>query len=56
MSTPDKLEEKYSHAATDDVFSEGTVDPVYLAKARILNAAIQEIGMGQYQWWVIAFW
>ena len=26
-----------------------TVDPVYQAKARILNHAIQEIGMGKYQ-------
>ena len=28
----------------------GTFDPVYEAKARVLNAAIQEIGMGTYQW------
>ncbi|KAL1405033.1 hypothetical protein Q8F55_008656 [Vanrija albida] len=28
----------------------GTFDPVYEAKARVLNAAIQEIGMGWYQW------
>jgi hypothetical protein len=26
------------------------VDPIYAAKARVLNAAIQEIGMGRYQW------
>jgi hypothetical protein len=26
------------------------VDPIYAAKARVLNAAIQEIGMGKYQW------
>jgi MFS family permease len=26
------------------------LDPVYAAKARILNNAIQEIGMGKYQW------
>ncbi|KAF2280072.1 MFS general substrate transporter [Westerdykella ornata] len=25
-------------------------DPVYAAKARVLNKAIQEIGMGRYQW------
>ncbi len=31
-----------------DVF-EGTLDPVYEAKAKILNDAIQEIGMGKYQ-------
>ncbi|KAI9759274.1 MAG: hypothetical protein M4579_002483 [Chaenotheca gracillima] len=28
----------------------GTLDPVYEAKAQVLNAAIQEIGMGAYQW------
>lgn len=27
-----------------------TFDPVYEAKARVLNRAIQEIGMGRYQW------
>lgn len=26
------------------------IDPVYEAKANVLNAAIQEIGMGWYQW------
>lgn len=29
---------------------EGTIDPVYEGKARALNAAIQDIGMGGYQW------
>jgi MFS family permease len=28
----------------------GTIDPVYEAKAHALNAAIQQIGMGWYQW------
>ena len=28
----------------------GTIDPVYEAKARVLNRAIQDIGMGKYQW------
>ncbi|KAH8107746.1 MFS general substrate transporter [Cristinia sonorae] len=39
---------------TRDVFDEGEsgVDPVYQAKARILNDAFQEIGMGRYQWWL----
>jgi hypothetical protein len=31
---------------------EGSLDPVYEAKARILNKAIQDIGMGRYQWQV----
>ncbi|KAG5636386.1 hypothetical protein H0H81_008250 [Sphagnurus paluster] len=35
---------------TDNIFSDDSVDPVYQAKARILNDAIQEIGMGRYQW------
>ena len=28
----------------------GQIDPVYEGKARALNTAIQEIGMGRYQW------
>jgi hypothetical protein len=38
-------------AETKDVYDEGEsgVDPVYQAKARILNDAFQEIGMGRYQ-------
>ena len=35
--------------ANADMFEDGTVDPVYQAKARILNDAFQEIGMGRYQ-------
>lgn len=39
------------HVDTQDVYdgAESGVDPVYLAKARVLNEAIQEIGMGKYQ-------
>ncbi|KAJ8076976.1 MFS sugar transporter [Marasmius tenuissimus] len=33
----------------EDMFEDGTIDPAYQVKARILNAAIQEIGMGKYQ-------
>lgn len=29
---------------------EGSLDPVYEAKATVLNTALQEIGMGRYQW------
>ncbi|KFY34466.1 hypothetical protein V494_06750 [Pseudogymnoascus sp. VKM F-4513 (FW-928)] len=39
--------------AAEDVVAaipKGTIDPVYEAKARVLNHAIQEIGMGWYQW------
>ncbi|KAI0715628.1 MFS general substrate transporter [Cerioporus squamosus] len=39
---------------THDVFNEeeSGVDPVYQAKARLLNDAFQEIGMGKYQWYL----
>lgn len=32
-----------------DLYEDGYDDPVYHAKARILNRSIQEIGMGKYQ-------
>jgi hypothetical protein len=41
------------HEAPAPVLEEGALDPVYAAKARILNKAIQDIGMGRYQWQVI---
>ena len=39
-------------AGADDVgaIPKGHIDPVYEAKARVLNHAIQDIGMGWYQW------
>ncbi|KAL7279805.1 hypothetical protein ACG7TL_006212 [Trametes sanguinea] len=38
------------HVETHDIFEDDSgVDPVYQAKARIMNDAIQEIGMGKYQ-------
>ncbi|KAI0632310.1 MFS general substrate transporter [Trametes polyzona] len=41
------------HAETHDIFDDDpAVDPVYQAKARILNDALQEIGMGRYQWYL----
>lgn len=36
--------------APKSVLEDGSLDPVYAAKARVLNKAIQEIGMGRYQW------
>jgi len=33
----------------ENLHDERSVDPVYQAKARILNQALQEIGMGKYQ-------
>lgn len=38
---------------TESVLEDGTasgVDRVYHSKARLLNDAVQEIGMGKYQW------
>jgi hypothetical protein len=34
------------------VLEDGSLDPVYEAKAKVLNKAIQDIGMGRYQWQV----
>ncbi|KAH7883309.1 MFS general substrate transporter [Phlebopus sp. FC_14] len=34
---------------TLDIFTADSLDPVYRAKAKILNDALQEIGMGKYQ-------
>ena len=33
-----------------DAIPDDAVDPLYARKAHILNAAIQKIGMGRYQW------
>lgn len=35
-----------------DLYEDEYNDPVYQAKARILNHSIQEIGMGKYQVWM----
>ncbi|KAJ7458054.1 MFS general substrate transporter [Mycena galericulata] len=37
------------------VYPEDVLDPVYEAKARVLNKALQEIGMGRYQGRTFAF-
>ncbi|EER26893.1 hypothetical protein D8B26_005548 [Coccidioides posadasii str. Silveira] len=43
-----------SESSSDDdstlALLEGTIDPIYEAKARLLNKAMQDIGMGWYQW------
>ncbi|KAI0335702.1 MFS general substrate transporter [Cubamyces sp. BRFM 1775] len=36
----------------DIIEDENAVDPVYTAKAKILSDALQEIGMGKYQWYL----
>ncbi|TEA21535.1 MFS siderochrome iron transporter 1 [Colletotrichum sidae] len=38
------------HVSDTAIIPEGALDPVYEAKARVLNRAIQDIGMGWYQW------
>ena len=38
--------------APASVLEDGSLDPVYEAKAKVLNKAIQDIGMGRYQWQV----
>jgi hypothetical protein len=43
------------HEAPVGVLEEGSLDPVYEAKARVLNKAIQDIGMGKYQWQVSTY-
>ena len=39
--------------SSEDIGLDG-LDPVYAAKARVLNKAIQDIGMGRYQWALFA--
>jgi hypothetical protein len=34
------------------VLEDGSLDPVYEAKAKMLNKAVQDMGMGRYQWQV----
>jgi len=37
---------------TESVDAYGSLDPTYVAKAKILNDALREIGMGKYQVWL----
>lgn len=40
-------------ADTENIYDEqDSLDPVYAAKAKILNDSLQEIGMGKYQWYL----
>ena len=36
---------------TESVQAYDSLDPTYVAKAKILNDALREIGMGKYQVW-----
>ncbi|KAI6042326.1 MFS general substrate transporter [Pisolithus marmoratus] len=48
--SPDAL--PHLHGGIQDVYSGESCDLVYRAKAQILNNAMQEIGMGKYQWYL----
>ena len=45
----DENKEPKIQADTENIYTDDAVDPIYQAKARILNDAFQEIGMGKYQ-------
>ncbi|SPQ17931.1 dd240813-eb38-4042-aaf6-cc0899c88052 [Thermothielavioides terrestris] len=54
-SKPPRPGDAVSLSAGDNaILPEGQIDPVYEKKARVLNRAIQEIGMGWYQWQLTA--
>lgn len=38
-----------AHEITKNIYTDDAIDPIYQAKGRILNDALQEIGMGKYQ-------
>ena len=57
QTIPSQNEGQDDHTLSGDTYSINKdeaaidgVDPIYAAKARVLNVAIQEIGMGRYQW------
>lgn len=48
--SPAALDDKWRDLAGEDEIDFG--DSLYKKKARLLNAAMQETGMGRYQWCV----
>jgi len=48
--SPPELGEIEFRGKTIALVEEGQIDPAYHAKVQILNDAIQDIGMGRYQW------
>jgi hypothetical protein len=48
-SSPDTRDATFQ-GKTVALVEEGQVHPQYQAKAQVLNDAIQDIGMGKYQW------
>ena len=49
-STPSTRNELPNDEDLVPVLLKGAIDPVYEGKAQVLNTAIQDIGMGWYQW------
>lgn len=49
-SSPSINNELLNEGELVPVVLKGVIDPVYEGKAQVLNTAIQEIGMGKYQW------
>ncbi|EJD05146.1 MFS general substrate transporter [Fomitiporia mediterranea MF3/22] len=49
LSTPELLNNE-SEKVEVDLYRQEDIDPVYHAKAHLLNEAFAEIGMGRYQW------
>lgn len=50
----DVVETGSLEAKTEPVLDHRSVDPVYQAKAHVLNNAVQQIGMGRYQWELVS--
>ncbi|KAF4982098.1 hypothetical protein FZEAL_2204 [Fusarium zealandicum] len=50
ISSPARRESIGDAVDDEAIIPRGALDPVYEAKARILNRAIADIGMGRYQW------
>lgn len=49
LSSPRPASLHDDRKALVDLYEDASIDPVYQAKARVLNQAIHEIGMGRYQ-------
>lgn len=50
LTSPENVDEPDFKQGDKTALPSGTLDPIYEAKARELNKAIREIGMGRYQW------
>jgi hypothetical protein len=50
LEKDDTLTHVLAEGQVDDLYSAGEIDPVYAAKAHLLNDAMQSIGMGKYHW------